>query len=150
EGEPNPRAERTVVHLRDWHLVPRDHFAGDVKATAGRDLSEAEIDRLYAEHLDAVESVQEQLDAVLRELAARHPDLPVYVEGLTDDGVNAFELKATTLAEVGNEQVAQARRSLAEAKKMKGKEAADLARQYEALIARHRHETLELGAAVGP
>ena len=33
---------------------------------------------------------------------------------------------------------------------MKGKEAADLARQCEELIAKHRQETLELGAAAGP
>src|SRR5262249_14158975 len=117
---------------------------------AGRDLSKAELDRLYAEHLDAVEKVQTQLDAILRRLAARHKGLPVYVEGLTDDGVNVYRLKATALSDLGAEQIPEARRSLAEAKKLKGAEAADLARQYEALIARHRAESLELGAVLGP
>src|SRR5262249_25650458 len=53
EGEAKGRSERVVVHLRDWHLVPRDAFDKDVKAAAGRDLNRAELDRLYAEHLDA-------------------------------------------------------------------------------------------------
>jgi hypothetical protein len=95
EGDAGGRPERVVVHLRDWHLVPRDAFDKDVKAAVGRDLSKEELDRLYAEHLDAVESVQKQLDAVIRQLAARRHELPVYVEGLTDDGVNVYRLKAT-------------------------------------------------------
>jgi hypothetical protein len=105
EGDAEGRPERVVVHLRDWHLVPRDAFDKDVKAAAGRDLSKAELDRLYAEHLDAVESVQKQLDAILRRLAARHRGLPVYLEGLTDEGVNVFKLKATALSDVGAEQI---------------------------------------------
>jgi hypothetical protein len=76
--------------------------------------------------------------------------LPVYVEGLTDGGVNVFKLKATALSDVGAEQIPEARRSLAKAKKLKGPEAAELARQCEALIARHRVESLELGAVLGP
>src|SRR5262249_7577613 len=71
-------------------------------------------------------------------------------EGLTDDGVNVFELKATALSDVGAGEIPEARRSLAEVKKLKGPEAADLAKQCEALIARHRAETLELGAVLGP
>jgi hypothetical protein len=150
EGDVKGRPERVVVHLRDWHLVPRELFDKDVKAAARRDLSKDELDRLYAEHLDAVEKVQTQLDAVIRELAARRRGLPVYVEGLTDDGITVFKFKATALSDVGASDIAEARRSLAEAMKLKGAEAADLAKQCEALIARHRAESPELGAALGP
>src|SRR4051794_17758955 len=54
EGEAGGCPERLVVHLRDWHLVPREPFDKDVRAEAGRELSKGELDRLYAEHLDAV------------------------------------------------------------------------------------------------
>ena len=64
--------------------------------------------------------MQKQLEAVLREIVARHGKVPVYVEGLTDDGVNAFVLKATALSDVEADQIAQARRSLAEVKAMRG------------------------------
>src|SRR5262249_34245743 len=149
-GRRRGEEERTVIHLRDWHLMPRELFDQDVKSEAGRDLSKEELDRLYADHLDAVGSVQRQLDAVLRELTARHPDLPVYVEGLTDGGGEVYRLKATALSDVGAGEIAEARRSLEEVRAMKGPGAAELAKQCEALIERHRAESLELGAALGP
>jgi hypothetical protein len=149
EGDVTGRPERLVVHLRDRHLVPRDLFDRDVSAQARRDLSKEELDRLYARHLDDVEAVQKQLEAVLRELARRKPGLPVYVEGLTDGGVKVFTLKATALSDVGKTQIAEARKSLDEVRGTKGPKAA-LAKQYEALIARHRAEALELGAVAGP
>src|SRR5262249_6788450 len=76
EGDVTGRPERVVVHLRDRHLLPRDAFDKDVKAAAGRELNGAELERLYAEHLDAVEAVQTQLDAdnvaqCLAEVSAR-------------------------------------------------------------------------------
>src|SRR5262249_58044640 len=85
EGDTKGRPERVVIHLRDWHLVPRDAFDKDVKAAASRDLSKAELDRLFAEHLDGVESVQKQLGAILRQLAAPRRGLPVYAQGLPGD-----------------------------------------------------------------
>jgi hypothetical protein len=36
-----------IVHLRDWHYVPKDLYALDMKETLGRELTTAEIDRLY-------------------------------------------------------------------------------------------------------
>ena len=51
-----------IIHLRDWHFVPRDLFAIDVKHAASRPLSEEVIDRLYEEGLLEVEAMQlEQL-----------------------------------------------------------------------------------------
>src|SRR4051812_37998624 len=67
EGDAEGRPERLVIHLRDWHLVPHDPFEKDVAAQARRELSREELDRLYAEHLDEVEAVQKQLEAILRE-----------------------------------------------------------------------------------
>src|SRR5262249_23707166 len=108
EGDVKGRPERVVVHLRDWHLVHRDLHDKDVKAAAGRQLSKDELDRLYAEHPDAVEAVQTQLEAIIRKLAARHRGLVVYVEGLTDDGIDVYRLKATALSDVGASEIAEA------------------------------------------
>jgi len=150
EGEPAPDSGRTVLHLRDWHLAPHDLFVKDVKAQAGRELTADEVDRAYADLLDAVEAIHMEIEAVLRDLCRRYGRLPVYFEGLTDYGVNVFKLKATALSDVGAGQIPEARRSLAEARKLKGPEAAELAKQCEAPIARHRVESLELGAVLGP
>jgi hypothetical protein len=51
---------------------------------------------------------------------------------------------------VGKTQSADARESLAEVKGMKGEKAAALAKECEALIAKHRAEWLEMGAIAGP
>ena len=53
---PEPRP--VVVHVRDWHLLPRELFAADVRSASKRALTDAEVEQLYREHLDAVERVQ--------------------------------------------------------------------------------------------
>ncbi len=55
-----------IIHLRDWHFIPRELFALDMKEVHGRDLADKEIDRLYQEFLLEVELVQiEQLATLL-------------------------------------------------------------------------------------
>jgi hypothetical protein len=36
-----------IVHLRDWHFVPKDLYALDMKTATGRELTGEEIDRLH-------------------------------------------------------------------------------------------------------
>src|SRR5262249_17434730 len=38
-----------IVHLRDWHFVPRDLYARDRRDSAGRPLPDGEVDRLHEE-----------------------------------------------------------------------------------------------------
>ena len=40
-----------IVHLRDWHFVPKDLYALDMKTATGRELTDDEIDRLHRELL---------------------------------------------------------------------------------------------------
>src|SRR5262249_21801383 len=47
-----------VVHLRSWHFVPEAAFALDVRAASKEPLSDREVQRLYEEHLRAVERVE--------------------------------------------------------------------------------------------
>jgi hypothetical protein len=53
----NHRTHR-IVHLQDWHFVPRDIYAIDLKSAHGRGLSSEEIDDLHQELLLKVEAVQ--------------------------------------------------------------------------------------------
>lgn len=137
-----------VVHLLDRHLMPRDLFERDARAAAAGDVSKQELDSLYAAHVAGVEAAQQQQEAVLRELAARiGVVVPVYVEGLTDARmVNNFRVRATQQFDAGAGQLAEARRTLEGLKKQTGPGAAEIAKQYEALLL----ERLALGAAVGP
>ena len=55
-----PRVAHTIIHLRDWHFVHRVDFVVDMQKEYGRELTPADIDRLYAEHLAQVEIVQHE------------------------------------------------------------------------------------------
>lgn len=72
----------TIIHIADWHFVPREHFAAELP----KDATEAEIDELYAEFLESVAAVQAQQCVVLRELAPQR----VWLERLTDEQVDDF------------------------------------------------------------
>jgi hypothetical protein len=62
--DPRTKPGRLLVHVRDWHYVPRQSFALDV-GQAGK-LVDAEVEGLYREHLLQVELVQ--IEQLLRQL----------------------------------------------------------------------------------
>lgn len=69
-----------IVHLQDWHFVPKDLYAIDMKNAHGRGLTDDEIDRLYQEHLLEVELVQVEQMAVLRCLIKHHGLKKVFLD----------------------------------------------------------------------
>jgi hypothetical protein len=136
------RPQATVIHLLDWHLVPREMLAPPGLIVTGRS-------RLYADHLDAVEAVQTEHEAILRHLAAKHGRLTVFVEELTDAEVEPFVLKAQVLAKADAEEITEAKRMLDEVKAMKQTPAAKAtADEIAQMIAKHRAEVLGLGATL--
>jgi hypothetical protein len=79
---------RRLIHLRDFHYVPRDLFALELRGQGA--ISEEEMDLRYQEHLLQVELVQLEQLALLRCLARRHGLRRVCVEGMTPEGVKNF------------------------------------------------------------
>lgn len=89
--KPDPESyllTRKVIHVCDWHHLPKDVFAADLQLTA--DYIADELDRHYEQHLADVEAVQaeqiEQLRALIRQHGLKRP----WVEGLTEDDMPAF------------------------------------------------------------
>lgn len=151
---------RRIVHLRDWHFVPKDLFAADVQTAAGRDLTPGEVDRLYERHLMEVEAVQLEQVAVLRCLIRHHGLRRVYAEGLTPKDVPNFREQIGVLRGMERDQLPRLRGQLAEVRNLlremdaagkAGTDNYDAARAVEAevagLIRRHDRRLLELGAA---
>src|SRR5262245_39942469 len=69
---PNPT--HRIIQLRDWHYVPPDLFAVEVRQVTGKPLSDDEVDALYREALLEIELVQVEQTAlllVLRRVAER-------------------------------------------------------------------------------
>jgi hypothetical protein len=87
-----PKPAHRIIHLRDWHHVPRDRFALDARQPAGKHLADAEVDALYAQHLLEVELVQVEQAAILECLNRHHGLRRVLVEGLTPKGVAAYKV----------------------------------------------------------
>ncbi|HYH66500.1 MAG TPA: hypothetical protein VD866_17535 [Urbifossiella sp.] len=80
-----------IIHIRDYHHVPRDLFAIDMSHAAGRTMPGAEVDRLYAAFLNNVDSLQAQQELLLGALVEQYGLRQVMVEGLTDEGQRNYD-----------------------------------------------------------
>ena len=74
---------RRIIHLRDWHYVPKDLFTLDLNDLHGRTLTAEELDRRYRESLLEVEVVQLEQMAMLRCLIKHHGLREVHAEGFS-------------------------------------------------------------------
>jgi hypothetical protein len=84
------RPKRRIIHVRDWHAVPRDLYGADLKAQGAREWTEAELDVRHLELLLEAALMQHEQLALLRCLARRHGLKRVLVEGLTPEGVRGL------------------------------------------------------------
>jgi hypothetical protein len=87
------RPTARIVHMLDLHAVPRELHAADVRAAAGRPLTDEEVAALHDELLLEVELVRLEHTALLRCLVKHHGLNRILAEGLTpagQDGYGAF------------------------------------------------------------
>jgi hypothetical protein len=132
---------KRIIHVLDWHYLPRDLFAVDLRAH-NPGLSDAAAARAYRDHLDAAETVQGEQRELLAALAEVHGLRVVLVEGLTLAGLKAWTARVGNMkeAEAGREELL----TMAEEARQRGRR--DLARQAEDLLEQARRDRLELGA----
>src|SRR5262249_16458738 len=146
-------------HLRDWHFVPHDLYAIDLRNSAGRPLTDDEIDRLHEELCLEVEAVQLEQIAVLRCLIKHHSLRRIYSEGLTEKDLPSYKERIGVLRTMEKEQISQLQKQLEEVRELKkgmeakGREgtegyekAASIEKEIAGLIWQHRLNLLELGA----
>src|SRR5208283_4725144 len=108
-----------IVHLRDWHFVPKDLYALDMRDSHGRTLSTDEIDRLHEELLLEVEAVQLEQMSLLRCLIRHHGLRTVFCEGLTKNDLPNYHEKIAVLQDMEKNQIPHLRRQLQEARDLK-------------------------------
>jgi hypothetical protein len=77
------RPSARIIHLRDWHYVPRDLYAAEERAVHRRELIEQEVDAVHEQHLLQVELIQLEQAALLRCLARHHALRRMFIEGMT-------------------------------------------------------------------
>jgi hypothetical protein len=137
-----PRPARRVIHVRDWHFVPRDFYVLDLGQALGRHPTEEEVDAGYRGLLLEVELVQLEQERLLRALVRHHGLRRLLAEGLTPEGVANFKEALAVfkgidgdLARLREENAALKRRS------------AEVDRQLGEMESDHRRRLLEYGAA---
>jgi hypothetical protein len=135
----SPKPTHRIIHLRDWHYVPLDLFALDVRQQLGRTVSDEAIERLYQKHLLEVELIQIEQGVLLRCLVKHHGLRQVLVEGLTPQGLSNYKEIVAALRDM-NGQVAEMQKMWANLK--------DDAAAIDEMARDHRRRLLEYGAAV--
>jgi hypothetical protein len=92
------RPAHRIIHLADWHLVPEDLFARDLRGRLGRPPSREELAKHFREHLLQVEGVQQEQMAILRHLIRHHGLTTVLQEGVTAEDYEDYQLRLDLLA----------------------------------------------------
>lgn len=96
---------RRIIHIADWHFVPKDDYAADLRSLSTEPISDEEIARQHAELLEQVELIQQQQIELLRMLVRQHELKRVHVEGLAEKEEFIFDAKVSALRKVGQELV---------------------------------------------
>lgn len=98
-----------VIHLRDWHYVPKDLYALDMKGVFERELTADEISQLHRELLLKVELIQLEQMAVLRCLIRHHGLKRVHSEGLSPKELDVYRTKIGVLEAMEQNQIPRIR-----------------------------------------
>jgi hypothetical protein len=152
------RPARRIIHLKDWHFLPRDLFAADIQDQANRPISDAEMDDLY-EFLLESELVQIEQKTLLRCLIKLHGLTPVLQEGLTRQDLPIYQANVKALREtkkrllpLKNER-SQIDATLTDLEKAKQqrlaayKKLAQIRQKIDSLFYSYRLDLLRIGAA---
>jgi hypothetical protein len=153
-GVPSEKPTCRVVHLRDWHFVPRNLFAIDIENATHRQLTTDEIDRQYQEFLEQVDAVQLEQMELLRCLIKGHGLKHIYLEGLTAGDRPDYEFMIALLRDTEETQ-SDLRQQLADARAIlqkadpnteQHKQAQKIEAETAGMIDRHRLLLLKVGA----
>lgn len=145
---PGTKPTHRIVHLLDWHFVPRDLFAIDQKAVSATPLDEDAIDSLFREHLFDVERIQLEHTAIVRCLARHHHMRSLYSEGLTTEGVQGFLERIAVLRAMSHGDIPKLRSHLQDVRQLKSDgtgKAVAIEQQILGMLEDHRRRVLEVG-----
>lgn len=143
-----------IIHLRDWHFVPKDLYALDMKQAHGRELTERELDQLHQELLLDAEIVQLEQMALLRCLIKHHGLKRVHSEGFSPNELEAYREKIAVLKAMEQDQIPKLRQQLEDVHSLIGtltgeakEKAQGIERELVVLLDAHKERLLEMGAA---
>ena len=127
-----------VIQIDNWHWVSKLYYATDLKELDPT-LTEAEIDKRYAQYLNDLEELQLQQVELIRELSKTHGVKRIFYEGVTDENLEACHQSNARVKRLD---------SLKDEIDALGNdpEADTIRKKLESLRAELREESLQLGA----
>jgi hypothetical protein len=141
-----------IIHLREWHFVPKDHYAVDMQNALGRELTAKEIDQLHQELILEVATVQLEQMALLRCLIKHHGLKRIFSEGLAPKSMPGFREQIAVYREMEETQIRNLRRQLAEVRRARREfdrelqgQVSDVETEILGLIDQHRLRLIDLG-----
>ena len=93
------KPKQVIIHLLNWHFISREDYAAGISDIEGKPISEEELEKRYTNFLDEVEAIQKEQKQILRHLIKQHKIQSVYIEGLTEKNLSAFNKFIKTLRE---------------------------------------------------
>jgi hypothetical protein len=137
-----PAPTQPIIHIRDWHLVPRDDFVAVVNASLGRKVSPDEADVRFQELQLQVDVVQHEQLAMLRLLVRHHSLKRTLSESVSTQGIPAFRQRLDRLRKT-DEDLAQ----LVKSRAGLSRGTPEIDREIATIQAGHRLQLLEVGAS---
>lgn len=84
------RPTRRIIHVTDWHTVPKAFYAADLRDLSEEPLTDEEIKTAYAFSDAVTKIVQMSQRKLLHWMGAYYGVRSVYVEGVTDHSLPAY------------------------------------------------------------
>ena len=143
---PTPKENETnawVVHLLDNRFVPEALFVKEARASSAKPLSDADVPKLYKDHLDTVEKLQSEHAELITWLAQQENPCIVFVEGLTPNTKSVFPAAAG----LNSDATEALQRLLDGGKDINKDKAREIEKNILGKLEERRRERLELGAA---
>lgn len=140
-----------IVHLRDWHFISKELFAIDQRGLPDKAIADEEIDRLYMEFLQEVDSVQTEQMTLLGTIIREHGLKRIFAEGLTHHTLPNYREKIGVLKDMERNQISKFRFQLKEVRELvdakSGSEIDAIEQKIVGLLDDFKWNLVEMGAA---
>lgn len=84
------RPRHRIIHIADWHTVPHDFYAADLRAVSDHPVTDEEIEKQHAFSDAVTKVVQFNQRKLIRWMGTYYGVRTVFLEGVTDQSLPAY------------------------------------------------------------
>lgn len=91
------KPKKIIIHSLNWHFLSKEDYTADPSDSLDGKFPEAEIEKQHYDFLDDVEAIEKEQSQILRYLIKKHKVQSMYLKGLTEKILSAFNSFVKTL-----------------------------------------------------